>query len=122
MNKIKYYVVIMCLPLIGACIGPEEIKHTKIFEEEGFNRGNSILPIKDGYILTGFTIENPQIGNIGYPLIVKTDRGGNEKWQKVYGDKKHQISYSRCDDNGGSLVTGMTRTKDKEDLLVIKIE
>lgn len=223
MNKIKYYVIIMCLSLIGACIGPEEIKYTKIFEEEGFNIGTSILPIKDGfiiseytyieenkeiwllkvdknekeiwrksyaieedyyirdfleaddgyvisgyiesveekfskivvlktdkegekewqkeyaglgyargggilsekdgYILTGFTIENPQIGNIGYPLIIKIDREGNEQWQKIYDDENQMVD-TICKIDDGYMIAGSKFLGDEYefDLQLTKID
>ena len=223
MNKMKYYVVIMCLSLIGACIETEEeIKYTKIFEEEGFNIGTSILPIKDGfiilgytftdnnkeiwllkidknekeiwrkscvieedyytqgfleaddgyvisgyiesleerfskivllktdkegekewqkeytglgharggailsvedgYILAGFTIEDLESENIGYPLIIKIDREGNKQWQKIYEDGNQTVSPICKIDDGYMMAGSKFSGADKWDLQLTKID
>jgi hypothetical protein len=103
MNKMKYYVVIMCLSLIGACIETEEeIKYTKIFEEEGFNIGTSILPIKDGFIILGYTFtdNNKEI------WLLKIDKNEKEIWRKscVIEEDYYTQGFLEADD--GYVISG----------------
>jgi len=53
-KKLKCYVVIICLSLIGACVVTQEIRWTKTFEKEESNGGFSVLSIEDGFVIAGY--------------------------------------------------------------------
>jgi len=67
----------------------------KTYGGENNDWGSAVVITDDGYILTGDT---RSYGTGGYDIwLIKTDKNGNEKWKRVYGN-------SSSDDTGYSLI------------------
>ena len=123
MNKrLKCYVVIICLSLIGACVGTQEIQWTKTFEKEESNGGFSVLSTEDGFVIAGYI---HSIENISDFWLIKVDKGGNEIWSRAY-DNDNDVALDLTKGDDGYIITGMSSTNDKEspivNLMIVKTD
>ena len=80
----------------------------RTFGGDGFERGYSLEQTADkGYIIAGYTSSYGNGGNDVW--LVKTDKDGQESWNRKFGGEKDDEGYSVsvCDD-GGYIISGST--------------
>ena len=76
----------------------------KQFGGKSYDKANSILETKDGYLIIGST---SSFGNGNYDiLVIKTDKDGNTIWQNTYGDFYNEYGYSAEKVDAGYLIKG----------------
>lgn len=68
--------------------------------------GNSILPLKDGFLMVGYTQSYGKGHNDIY--LMKVDKFGNKIWSSVYGGTRSDIANAVVAINGGFMVAGTT--------------
>jgi len=67
----------------------------KTYEDTGWDEGNSVIEVEDGYVITGFANEDL--------LLMKTDSQGGVIWSKTYG-KGSGFSLDEAGDEGYVVV------------------
>jgi len=107
-KKLKCYVVIICLSLIGACVVTQEIRWTKTFEKEESNGGFSVLSIEDGFVIAGYMYSGENNRDF---WLLKLDREGNEIWSRTY-DNKDDIAWDVTKADEGYIIIGTSMTNE----------
>ena len=95
---------------------------SKMFGGAGTEYGNHILPIGNGYLITGYTTSFGAGSKDVY--VVRIDREGNEIWSRTYGGKSWDVGMAACDSETGYLICGFTHSfgNGEEDIYVISID
>ncbi|WP_439130220.1 serine hydrolase domain-containing protein [Polaribacter sp.] len=76
----------------------------KKFGGKSYDKANSILATKDGYLIIGST---SSYGNGNYDMfVIKTDKKGNKIWQNTYGDFYNEYGFSAEKTDKGFLLKG----------------
>ena len=112
--RYKFEVIAFALILLAAMIlsctsaGEPQIEWSKTFGGAGYDWGHSIQQTSDGgYIILAVT------GSFGAGMqdvyLIKTDKNGNEQWNKTFGDKSADRCYSiQQTSDGGYILVGDT--------------
>jgi hypothetical protein len=103
---------------MGACIITEmDITSTKIFEEEGFNRGDTVLLTDDGFVILGYS----HIGNREELWLLKITKDKKEIWRKKYKFKEEYVlPYDLVKAEDGYLIFGQIENpKEKTSEMVL---
>lgn len=88
----------------------------KTFGGKSEDKGLSIQLAKDGgYILTGYVTHErvdpePWYGNLDYDiLLIKTDKDGNQQWNRTFGGDKYEVPNSviQTSDSGFIIAAGI---------------
>jgi len=96
----------------------------KSFGGSGNDEAYSVIESKEGYMIAGST---QHWGGMDYDFwLIKTDRNGNEIWNKTYGGKGDDIAEKIIQTNdGGYAIVGYTysfNTPGDPDILVVKTD
>lgn len=76
----------------------------KKFGGKSYDKANSILATKDGYLIIGST---SSYGNGNYDMfVIKTDKKGKKIWQKTYGGFYNEYGFSAEKSDKGFLIKG----------------
>jgi len=91
----------------------------KQFGGTGDEFGNSLVKVKDGYVIAGVTESS---GNRDLWLI-KTDLDGNQKWETTFGGSGDDGGWELLED-GGYLVAGYTESEGNgdQDMWLVKVD
>ncbi|MEA1993073.1 MAG: hypothetical protein U9N35_01565 [Euryarchaeota archaeon] len=117
-NMLKYIMAVLCLSLFGACMGQKENTSTKIFEEEGFNRGDQILSVEDGFIILGYSHVEDEYGL----WLLKINEKKEEVWRKSYsfGKDNYVLPHGLLEIKEGYLIFGdVEYSKEKTSKIVL---
>lgn len=77
---------------------------SKQFGGNSYDKANSILEIKDGYLIVGST---SSYGEGNYDMyVIKTDKKGHKVWQNTYGGFYNEYGYSAELTKKGYLIKG----------------
>ena len=77
---------------------------SKQFGGNSYDKANSILATKDGYLISGST---SSYGNGNYDMfVIKTDKKGKKQWQNTYGGFYNEYAYIAEETKEGYLIKG----------------
>jgi hypothetical protein len=78
----------------------------RTYRGKGYASAASVLAVADGCLFVGFTHpDNDQTSEI---YLVKTDREGNEAWNRTFSDGRSASAYSIMADDDGYVIAGTT--------------
>lgn len=107
--------VLFALTAVGRAEPAPGVAWEKTYDIQGSDRGWSMQPTTDGYILAGTA--NDQV------CLAKIDAAGNVQWKNTYsfGDRSKGYSVRQATD-GGYVVTGSVRQGSKDQILLMKAD
>ena len=82
-------------------------KWIKTFGADEVDGANHVLPLDDGFLLTGFT---NSFGNGGNDLwVIRTDKNMEKVWDKFYGGMHLETGHKSIQaEDGGFIILGQT--------------
>jgi len=95
----------------------------KIFGGSKNEKAMSVIELKDGYAIAGFT-ESVGSGQKDF-ILLKLDKNGKKIWSKAYGGKKNEVAYSVFQtQDKGFILAGFTESfgAGEKDVWIVKTD
>lgn len=112
-QKLNTLIVLSLLFFLTNCEESNEDVSTfiKFFGTEYFNSGTDVLELNNEFYLLS-TIDSADVSSIS---ITKTDKYGNQLWQKTYGDTLNQRAVKFIKSNNNTLIVLANEEVDKDE-------
>jgi hypothetical protein len=99
-----------------------QVSFQKNYGDTAEERAESIIELKNGYLLVGTKAGSFSANYNHKIMVVKTDRLGNEIWTKIYGGGASDYGGDAIDTEDGILIGGTTHNSNKREICLIKTD